>query len=422
MIDWENAKWSKKHLDVMLRPYEDFKFFTLLSGSVRSGKTVDQIAKAAADLIPQRADAGKILISGKSKETIYNNVLLDLMDLYGGKKHCDYNSSDGRLIVDSKILGTKKDAYIRVAGASKKGNEGAIWGDTFALWLADELTLHTRAFVNLAITRLSAANSKIFATTNPADINHFIYKDWIDNKAKQDVFEYLFFELSDNLNLPIEYIDHVKASFTGVYYDRMIKGLWVIAEGLVFPEFNKDLHIISKEQLQQNIKNEFYKEFIGGVDWGYSAEMAAGIWGVTRNNEFHLINEFYKKGKLTSDVAEWFKQQQKDIGKKLNYIFCDSAEPDRIQELVLSDLNAYASEKEIAAGCNTVRTCFKKNQILLGEHCNSTQNELLTLRYPQEDEPGYGNETTFIGNDHAADGILRYPIHTFRKEILGLTF
>lgn len=422
MIDWTNSKWSRKHLDLMLRCYDDLKFFTLLSGSVRSGKTVTQIAKAAAELIPQRADKGKILISGKSKETIYNNVLLDLMELYGGKKHCDYNSTDGRLIVDKAVLGSKNDAYIRVAGANKKGNEGAIWGDTFSLWLADELTLHTRAFVNLAITRLSVENSKIFATTNPADILHFIYTDWIANKAKQDVFEYLFFELTDNLNLPEEYIEHVKASFSGVYYDRMIKGLWVIAEGLVYPEFNKDTHIITPEEFRQNIADGLYKEFIGGVDWGYSAEMAAGVWGVTRNNDFHLASEFYYKGKLTADIINWFKAQQKDLGVGLNYIFCDSAEPDRIEEMQLAKLNAYASEKEIAAGCNTVRTCFRKDKIRIGTNCPNTQNELLTLRYPQEDEPGFGSETVFIGKDHAADGVLRYPIHTYKKEILGLRY
>ena len=90
--------------------------------------------------------------------------------------------------------------------------------------------------------------------------------------------------------------------------------------------------------------------------------------------------------------------------------------------MVLAGLNAYASEKEIAAGCNTVRTCFRKNLIKIGTNCVNTQNELLTLRYPQEDEPGYGSETVFIGKDHAADGVLRYPIHTYRKEILGLTY
>ena len=35
MIDWTNSKWSRKHLDLMLRSYDDLKFFTLLSGSVR---------------------------------------------------------------------------------------------------------------------------------------------------------------------------------------------------------------------------------------------------------------------------------------------------------------------------------------------------------------------------------------------------
>lgn len=141
-----------------------------------------------------------------------------------------------------------------------------------------------------------------------------------------------------------------------------------------------------------------------------------------RNNDFHLASEFYQKGKLTSDIIDWFKAEQRRLGRNLNYIFCDSAEPDRIAEMVLANLKAYASEKEIAAGCNTVRTCFKKDNIKIGTNCPNTQNELLTLRYPEEDEPGYGSETTFIGKDHACDGVLRYPIHTYRKEILGLKY
>jgi PBSX family phage terminase large subunit len=419
MIEWKNSKWSKKHSDIIYRPYEDFKFITLMGGSVSSGKTVTQIVKSTIDLIPQRADVGKILISGNSKETVYNNFLVELFNLIGHKNY-HYDASNGRLIIKSKVLGTKNDAFIRVSGASKQGNENNIWGDTFALWIADELTLHTRKFFNLALTRLRLPNSKVFATTNPADIFHYLYREYINEPKKAKIFEYLFFCLDDNLNLPPEYVENIKQSFSGVFYLRMIDGQWCIAEGLVVPEYNPDKHKLSRQQIEENQHKGLYKEFIGGCDWGYSNEMAAGVWGVTRENKFHLIREFYKTKQLTEDVAKWFLDQEKILGKKLNYIFCDSAEPDRIQELVNKNLNAYLSEKAIGAGLNTIKSGFKNDQICICEDCKNTENELLTLRWPEEGEPGYGDETKFIGKDHAMDGVLRYPIHSYKKDVIGL--
>lgn len=418
MIDWKLSKWSEKHNDIIYRSYDDFKFITLLGGSVSSGKTITQIVKSTIDLIPTRADVGKILISGNSKETVYNNFLVEFFNLIGHKNY-DYDASRGRLIVSSNVLGTKNDAFIRVSGASKQGNENNIWGDTFALWLADELTLHTRKFFNLALTRLRLPNSKLFATTNPGDILHYIYKDYITNPKQARIFEYIFFCLDDNLNLPPEYVENIKQSFSGVFYERMINGVWCVAEGLVVPEFKPEIHLLPREEIETNILKGLYKEYIGGVDWGYSNEMAVGVIGVTRNNDFHLIWEFYETKKLTEDIKNWFIAKEKALGKKLGYIFCDSAEPDRIQELINAHLNAYLSEKAISAGLNTVKTGFKNNKILICSDCVNMQNELLTLRWAEEGEKGYGDETKFIGKDHLSD-FLRYTIHSYKKDIIGL--
>ena len=37
----------------------------------------------------------------------------------------------------------------------------------------------------------------------------------------------MFFHIDDNTTLPAEYVESLKKEYTGVYYDRFIRGDWV---------------------------------------------------------------------------------------------------------------------------------------------------------------------------------------------------
>lgn len=404
MIDWTTSKWSDKALSFINKPIKDFKKITLLYGSVRSSKTVNMLIKLL-ELLEYVNNKGVVALIGVTKDTVYDNILCDLFDTVGDANY-KYNRTTGDLVVNGYKC--------KVIGAKDKGSEKYLRGKTLAGAYIDELTLIPYEFFKQLINRCSIKDSKIFATTNPDSPNHWVYKDFINEAKKESIFESWHFLLGDNLNLDPQYIEDVKASYSGVFYDRMIKGLFVVAEGLLIPEFNPETHIINEYDLKD------YKEFIGGVDWGFANPMAAAVIGITRDNKFHMLSEFYEKNKLTSDVITWFKQKEVEIGKKLNYIFIDSAEPDRQVEMVNAGLSAYLSDKSILTGLNCVKTKFKNNEIKIHNSCINTQNELQTCRHAQEGETGYGNDKYFIGDDHALDGCLRYPIYTYTKQILGL--
>ena len=54
--------------------------------------------------------------------------------------------------------------------------------------------------------------------------------------------------MDDNLSLSEKVKDRFKRMFSGVFYQRYILGLWVIAEGLIYSMFNEDEHVVSSHQ------------------------------------------------------------------------------------------------------------------------------------------------------------------------------
>src|SRR5947207_7405278 len=99
----------------MRPPVQDWTI-NILHGAVRSGKTWCLHPKAL--YCCHYEVAGRKLITGVSKQSVYNNVLSDLFDIVGPRNY-NYNQSTGQLrlcnsqwlIVGAKDEGSEK--YIR---------------------------------------------------------------------------------------------------------------------------------------------------------------------------------------------------------------------------------------------------------------------------------------------------------------------
>ena len=75
MIEW--GKWGEKSLDFILTPMEKDARINILEGSVRSSKTVTMIPKWIEYI--RKGPKGLLLMTGVSKDTIYDNVLNDFL-------------------------------------------------------------------------------------------------------------------------------------------------------------------------------------------------------------------------------------------------------------------------------------------------------------------------------------------------------
>ena len=210
-----------------LRPPEQDWSINILQGAVRSGKTWCLHPKAL--YCCDYNVAGRKIITGVSKQSIYNNVLTDLFKIVGSS-NCRYNQTSGRLsLCNSDWL---------VIGAKDEGSERYIRGLTVGVALCDEISLMPLSFFQMLLSRMSPEGARLYATTNPDSPHHWLKTNYLDNRELRanKILWSQHFTMADNPNLTPEFVERQKRLYTGVFYKRFIEGLWVIAEGAIYKD------------------------------------------------------------------------------------------------------------------------------------------------------------------------------------------
>ncbi|MBA3912967.1 MAG: PBSX family phage terminase large subunit [Acidobacteriales bacterium] len=211
-----------------MRPPEKDWPINILEGAVRSGKTWCLHPKVL--YCCHYNVAGRKVLTGVSKQSVYNNVLSDLFAIVGPSNY-NYNRNTGQLrLCDSEWL---------VIGAKDEGSEKYIRGLTVGVALCDELSLMPQSFFQMLLSRMSPAGARLYATTNPDSPYHWLKPDYLDNpelRAKRIVWSQ-HFTMADNPNLPPEFIESQKRLYSGFFYKRFIEGMWVVAEGAIYKDF-----------------------------------------------------------------------------------------------------------------------------------------------------------------------------------------
>ncbi len=215
------------------RPPEKDRRINILEGAVRSGKTWSLHLKILYCCI--YAVAGRKILTGVSKQSVYNNVLTDLFELIGPET-CNYNRNTGRLrLFDSEWL---------VIGARDEGSERYIRGLTVGVAICDELSLMPQSFFQMLLSRMSPPGARLYGTTNPDSPYHWLKTHYLDNPALRadGILSSLHFTMKDNPNLTIEFVATQKKLYRGFFHKRYIEGLWFVAEGSIYKDsWSEDL-------------------------------------------------------------------------------------------------------------------------------------------------------------------------------------
>lgn len=269
----------------------------ILEGSVRSGKTIAMMLKWFRYITD--GPKGLLVMTGVSKDTIYDNVLRDMFDTLDEDDY-SYNRQTG----DLRIF----DRNIKVIGAKDEGSEKYLRGKTLAGAYCDELTLMPEKFFKQLLNRLSIKGAKLYGTTNPDSPYHYLYKEYIDDKGKLEtgMVKNYHFMLDDNPNLDEEYKTFIRNAYTGFWYLRMIEGKWVIAEGAIYDMWDKDLNTFTDEELPQYFKDRAQRYI--AIDYGNTnPTVFLDIWD--DGDIIWILNEYYHDSK---------KKGQKEITQYVN--------------------------------------------------------------------------------------------------------
>lgn len=222
--------YSDKQLQLLqLWQNNKLKRINILEGSVRSGKTWISLVLWAF-WVATMPENGNYLMVAKTLTSLRRNCL-DLLQTLVGTKNFTYSLSkkEGRLF----------GRLIYLEGVNDARAESKIRGMTLTGAYCDELTLFTEDFFTMLLSRLSMADAKMIGTTNPDSPNHWLMTKYIKRQDELDMLVMKFL-IEDNFALDSAYVENLKREYVGVFYDRFILGLWVVAEGAVYKVFSDD--------------------------------------------------------------------------------------------------------------------------------------------------------------------------------------
>lgn len=258
--------------------------FNILDGAIRSGKTISSSLKWL-EFVGKHPD-DEFLMSGKTRTSLYRNVLRDIMAMMEGLNiEYEHRPNDAMLIIE--------DNTNWLVGFAHEGISDIIRGMTIAGWNADETNLYPKNTVDEALDRLSLEGARAYWTMNPASPHHYIYKDYITNNEmkKTGELQRYHFTLYDNPNLSKDYIKRLELRYPPgtVGYKRKILGLWVVAEGIIYDTFVPEQHTFTNNPYQN------YDKYYLTTDYGASNMHAIGLMGIkytNKGNEYNLLDEF----------------------------------------------------------------------------------------------------------------------------------
>lgn len=408
----EFKEWGKKILDFIYNPIEQDAFINILEGSVRSGKTVGMIPKWI-DYI-MTGPPGLLIMTGVSKDTIYDNVLDDLFETLGEGSYT-YNKQSGDLLITwYNAANERHKRRIKVIGAKDEGSEKYLRGKTLAGAYCDEITLMPEKFFKQLLNRLSVHGAKLYGTTNPDSPFHYLYTEYItdEQKLKSDMVKVYHFELDDNPNLPEDYKANIRAAYKGMWYKRMILGLWVIAEGIIYDMFSDDLLFCDVDNLVTLTKKSECRRYIA-CDYGTTNPMV--FLDIYDDGEtIFVVNEYYydsKKEQLQKSDEQYVNDFVKFVGNEYpDFVIIDPSAASFKIVLRGRGFRIKDADNSVNDGIRNVAMLMSLKRLRVHKRCANFIREVHSYVW-DEIAAKHGEEKPIKMNDHAMDAI-RYFIKT----------
>lgn len=391
---------SAKQKKILAFSYSDYDAI-ICDGAVRSGKT-SIMTVAFIDWAMRCFNNKYFGICGKTVDSATKNIIVPYISMsYAKQKYIlRWRRSDKILEVR---CGTSKN-YFEVFGGKDESSFMLIQGRTFAGILLDEVALMPESFVNQAIARCSVDGAKLWFSCNPANPRHWFYTEWIQKHDERNAL-YLRFQMKDNPSLSEKVLNDYKTRYSGVFYDRYIRGLWVAAEGLVY---NFENHNITNEIPDNG------RYFIS-VDYGTLNPFSAGLWCVTPEKAVR-ISEYYYNGrekKRQKTDEEYYDELLKLAGnKQIERVVVDPSAASFITLVHHKQKFAVAkADNDVLDGIRTVARYLQIGKIQIHKSCENSIEEF-GLYCWDDDSP---DDRVIKENDHAMDDIRYFAMTILRR-------
>lgn len=375
----------------------------IADGSIRSGKTVSMalsfVMWAMATFQEQN-----FAMCGKTIGSFRRNVLmvLKLMLASRGYKVKDHRADN---YVEISYKGNVN--YFYIFGGKDERSQDLIQGITLAGVLFDEVALMPESFVNQATGRCSVDGSKFWFNCNPDGAYHWFKTNWIDRAAEKNML-YLHFTMDDNLSLTEKIKQRYASLYSGVFYQRYILGLWVVAEGIIYDMFSAAKHIVD------SIKGSENPVYYVSCDYGTQNATVFLMWESGADGVWYCIDEYYYSGRdeSTQKTDNAYADDLADfIGdKNIEAIIIDPSAASFIALLRQRGFKVRKARNDVLDGIRFTGTQLNLGRLFFHTRCKNTIKEFGSYVWDTK-ACERGEDKPIKQHDHAMDAV-RYFCYT----------
>lgn len=370
----------------------------ICDGSIRSGKTVSM--SVGFILWSMSCFNGQVFgICGRTIQSLRRNVIIHLADWVPPDLRIVEKRQENKLIVTD---GCGRENVYYLFGGRDESSYTLVQGITLAGALLDEVALMPQSFVEQVTARCSVDGSKLWFNCNPGGPEHWFNKKWV-LAAKEMNALHVHFTMADNLSLSPKIRERYERMYTGVFYQRYVLGLWVLAEGLVY-DFGED-----------NITDDRPKgaEYYISIDYGTRNPCSAGLWSVTGDKAIR-IKEYYYSGRDSNrnktDEEHCDAIEELASGYTIKRVLVDPSAASFITSLKKRKFKVMAANNNVLDGIRRTATYLRDGNIKIHRSCVDSIREFGLYCWDEKKN----DDSVVKENDHAMDDI-RYFCNTIMR-------
>ena len=400
--------FSKKQRQVMNwwmdgSPVKDYDGI-IADGAIRSGKTVS-MSLGFVFWAMETFSGQNFIMAGKTISSFQRNVLTNLKTMLRSRGyHCIHHLS-GETPNMLEVSRKGRTNYFYVFGGKDEGSQELVQGITAAGAFFDEVALMPESFVNQSTGRCSVAGSKFWFNCNPG---------WID-KRKEKRLLYLHFTMEDNLSLDEKIKSRYRSMYAGVFFLRYIKGLWAVAEGLIYTMCT-NANYYTDGECPPALKSIAVRTI--AVDYGTTNPCVfLDIWD---DGETVWVDREYRWDSRSDDARRSGSPQKTDsqyaddmaefMGDDPRYICDIVVDPSAlsfITELRNRGFVVKAADNEVLDGIRVVASLLARRNIRINKSCKGLRSEMQS--YVWDDKAAErGEEKPVKQLDHGPDALRYY--------------
>jgi len=254
--------------------------------------------------------------------------------------------------------------------------------------------------------------AKTMFISTPNGFNHF--KDMAENSK----FSYHHYTSYDNPYLEKDELDLMKTEMDEDSFAQEVMGEFRKMSGLIYKEFNRDIHMVDIPTL------DFNWTFTRSLDFGFAHKTALGYFAINSDGtEIYMYDGLYQSGLVESQIADVVKT--KDAGKIITNPVADCAQPMSIEQLKEYGVFFNPVEKGIDSVKNgivkvaellKVRKDTGKPTLMFNKNLTWVADEFETYRWTEnKSADGVIKEVPYKVRDDAMD-MISYFARSYRKE------